>query len=253
VLNLFGSREMARGYAESRPNLHPLILERLRPHLPCDIGIALDVGCGAGLSTRALQPLANVVFGIEPIEAMLRLAPEIAPGAQWIAGSAEAFPIASRRVDLITAAGSLNYVNLERFFPEASRSLRPNGTLVVYDFSAGRRLASGPGLEAWFDGFMSQYPAPQDHSRPLSPQILASMQAVFGVAQQECFEVTLPMSLDAYVNYMLTETNVASAVRSGAPMAEIRDWCERSLRDLWPEGAQQVVFECYYALLVPMI
>jgi predicted TPR repeat methyltransferase len=37
-------------------------------------------------------------------------------------------------LDLIAAAGSLNYVALDRFFPEAARILAPNGLLLAYDF-----------------------------------------------------------------------------------------------------------------------
>ena len=45
-----------------------------------------------------------------------------------------------RAVDIVTAAGSLNFADLGRFFPDAARVLRAEGALIVYDFSAGRRF-----------------------------------------------------------------------------------------------------------------
>ena len=58
-------------------------------------------------------------------------------------------PVRMAVADLMTAAGSLNYVDLEKFFAEASRVLTPEGKLVVYDVS--------PAANEWFDAFMSRY------------------------------------------------------------------------------------------------
>jgi ubiquinone/menaquinone biosynthesis C-methylase UbiE len=44
---------------------------------------------------------------------------------------AEAIPLHDRSVDLISAAGSLNYANLDLFFPEAARVLVPGGRLAL--------------------------------------------------------------------------------------------------------------------------
>ena len=62
----------------------------------------------------------------------------------FAAGVAEAIPLGDRSVDLITAAGSLNYVDLDVLLPEAARVLMPDGVLVVYDFSAGRSFRPQP-------------------------------------------------------------------------------------------------------------
>jgi ubiquinone/menaquinone biosynthesis C-methylase UbiE len=241
---------MVLGYARARPPVHQHILNRVRPHLREDLGVALDLGCGAGLSTRALQSYATTAIGLEPLEAMLRLAPAVAPGSRWIAGSAEALPIRDGSIDLVAAAGSLNYVDLERFFPEAARVLKSNGVLLVYDFSAGRRFVNHAGLEQWFREFQLRYPPASHEARLLSPRILSDVQSFFQIEQQESFEAAIPLTVDAYINYMLTETNVASAMRNGASMAEIRSWCDASLRPLWQQHEEQITFESYYALLI---
>src|SRR4051812_45837057 len=110
--NPFGTAAMSAGYATSRPPLHPRILELVRTHLPgtgC-VRRALDVGCGAGLSTGALRGLAESCIGLEPIQSMLQWTATTAPGAEFIAGSAEHIPLADACIELITAAGSLNYI-----------------------------------------------------------------------------------------------------------------------------------------------
>ena len=139
---------MAAGYAASRPPLHRRIVERASVALGSPRR-ALDIGCGAGLSTRALEGLASHCVGLEPAEAMLRWTRGIAPQANFVLGRAEALPFAGRSFDLLTAAGSLNYVaGLDLFFGEAARVLDPRGRLLVYDFRKGRSFPHSEALAA---------------------------------------------------------------------------------------------------------
>jgi ubiquinone/menaquinone biosynthesis C-methylase UbiE len=149
--NLFGG--LAAGYATARPPVHSRIVERLHRYLrrspPTEC--ALDVGCGAGLSTRALARIAPRRIGVEPSEPMLRWARKVDPGAEFVVAVGESLPFPDALVDLITAAGSLNYVHdPDRFFAEAARVLRPGGFLAIYDFSQGTRATESDKLETGF-------------------------------------------------------------------------------------------------------
>src|SRR4051812_23140350 len=119
--DLFASPEMVAGYARSRPAVHPHVIDlaRARLGLTARVGRALDVGCGAGLSTVPLTGLASFAIGIEPIEAMVSGTPLRSDAMRFGAGRAEMLPVRSASIDLITAAGSLNYVDLDPFFAEA--------------------------------------------------------------------------------------------------------------------------------------
>jgi SAM-dependent methyltransferase len=234
---------MASGYAKSRPPVHPRVLELVQRRTGrCRRG--LDVGCGAGVSTRALSVLADECIGIEPAEPMLRWTADVAPGARFAVAAAEALPFPDGCVDVITAAGSLNYADLARFFPEAARVLTHDGVLVVYDFSPGRPVG-----DTWFDRFMLRYPPPVFEGRELSPEILASLDSGFSLDEHERFEIALPLDFDFYVDYMLTETNVAAAVRQRAPLGEIRSWIVETLRPEWT--GSDVIFHGYYACMRP--
>ena len=65
-------------------------------HLGRQADQALDVGCGAGLSTTALAPLARQVTGLEPVPAMLAHWRIVAPQARFVIGRAERLPFAAR-------------------------------------------------------------------------------------------------------------------------------------------------------------
>ena len=184
--NPFGTDDMAAGYATSRPPVHPRVIEQVYRQLGRSQPFerALDVGCGAGVSTKALAGFAKSCIGLEPAEAMLKWASTIAPSADFVVGAAEAIPLCDRSVDLITAAGSLNYANLDLFFPEAARVLAPHGVLLVYDFSPGKSLRTSTKLDEWFSSFHGRYPPPANEARELSPEILSGMNSGFRVHHQ---------------------------------------------------------------------
>ena len=210
-MNPFGTDDMAAGYATSRPPVHPRVLEQAYRQLGRSQPFerALDVGCGAGVSTKALAGFAKSCIGLEPAEAMLKWGSTIAPSADFVVGTAEAIPLCDRSVDLITAAGSLNYANLDLFFPEAARVLAPQGVLLVYDFSPGKSLKSSTKLDEWFSSFHGRYPPPAYEARELSAKILAEMNSGFRVHCQEQFEIGVRLTPEFHPNYVMTETNVA--------------------------------------------
>jgi SAM-dependent methyltransferase len=251
MADLFGSPQMAAGYATWRPPVHPKIVDRIRDHLGLTepVNRALDVGCGAGLSTKPLQQIARQCLGLEPVAAMTPWAVKTAPEAAFLVGRAEDLPLQSRSVDIITAAGSLNYTDLDRFFPEASRVLVKGGVLVVYDFSAGRRFRNSPALDTWYGEFLNRYPSPSNSGQPISPDSLASRRDQIRLTSHELFEVGLSLSPGFYLNYVLTETNVADAVQSGVILEEVKTWCARTLAPVFNGEDREVLFRGYIAYM----
>ncbi len=122
---IYDSARLATGYAYNRPPVHKRIIEKISDQLQIKncFGRALDIGCGAGLSTVALESIAKLVVGIEPMRMMLVHCKAVSRNALFIVSTAELLPFANRSFELITAAGSLNYTNLDLFLPEAERIL----------------------------------------------------------------------------------------------------------------------------------
>jgi SAM-dependent methyltransferase len=250
----FGVATVAEGYAKFRPPVHEKIIGRIAGYLGAGskVELAVDIGCGAGLSTRPLENLAAHCVGIEPVEAMLRWHASIAPGSSFLVGCAEALPFPAASIDLMTAAGSLNFANLDKFFPEAQRVLKRTATLAVYDFSRGRVSRQAPKLATWYGEFMGRYPSAPNSARPLSPEILTDLSECFSLASHETFKVELPLDHDFYLEYVLTETNVSHAIQAGTPESSIRTWCAETLRPVFTEGELKVTFEAYIAYMVPI-
>jgi SAM-dependent methyltransferase len=235
----------AAGYANARPPMHPRLIERIAARLDRRFRYALDLGCGAGLSTAPLSRMADVCIGLEPYEPMLAHAGGVAPHAEFLAGSAEVLPFRPQSIDLVTAAGSLNYTDLPRALAEIRRVLTADGVLVVYDFSQGRSFPDSLALDEWFLKFVRRYPPPPGEGIEIDPRRLSG----FTVKDYEEFEIGLPLTPQFYLEYALTETNVSHAVRTGAPRAEIRAWIEASLRPVFAGRPRDVLFRGYTSCL----
>lgn len=182
---VFSTAAMAQRYAKARPPLHARIVEKIGARAAA----ALDVGCGAGLSTKPLLDLAERVVGVDPVVEMVKWGGRIARGASFAAAKAESLPFPDATFGLITAAGSLNYTDPARAFPELRRVIAPGGTLCVYDFSE--------------DGFA--FERPPDGAIPLDPEILARVAAGFRVARSERLRFPVTMDMGKYVEYLMSE------------------------------------------------
>lgn len=251
--NPFATAAMAAGYAADRPPIHARIIEHMRDDLDAvtPVALALDVGCGAGLSTRPLQQLARRRVGVEPVAAMLRAARVGDPDASFVVGAAEHLPVASASTDLVTAAGSLNFTRLPDALREIHRVLRPTGVLAAYDFATAQSFADGEALEPWYAEFVTRYPKPPSETIPLDPGRLGAAATSFRLVARTSLRLPLAMTAEAYERYMLTETNVAAAVRGGTALDDVRTWCRATLPAVFGGRARDVVFTGYIAYLTP--
>jgi SAM-dependent methyltransferase len=247
MTSVYDSERLAAAYACDRPPIHERILRSARLARQADQ--ALDVGCGAGLSTAALAPLARQVIGLEPVPAMLTHRRTVAPHARFVIGQAERLPFAAGSFDLATAAGSLNYTDLPSALAEIARVLTGDGTFLLYDFSVGRHSVSGDELAGWFATFERRFPWPSGW-QPFDVRELPLAMYGLRLLDYTDVETRLPMAFDAYLRYMLSEVNVDSAIASGAYSAEeARDWCRQTLKTVFTNGDVTVVVPGYVATL----
>lgn len=247
--DIYHSPRLAQGYAFHRPPVHPCIIAKLSEqlHLTKPLKRALDIGCGAGLSTAALAPIADLIVGIEPIATMLAHRAAVSTQAHFVVAQAEQLPLAAQSFDLMTAAGSLNYADLDQFFPEAARVLKPSGVLAIYDFSEARRLRDDHRMEDWYERFVARFPAPPGYA--MEVRTLAYNRYGLQLQAYEEFEIAVPMTHQSYLQYALSEARVELAIMRGTSEEEIRAWCDSTLADIFDERPRDVLFDAYIAAI----
>ena len=114
----------------------PAVIERLRAsRIP--VRRVVDVGCGAGISTRALVDAGFDTLAIEPSPSLLAIARLTAPGARFTLGSV--YDLALEPCEAVLALGEpLTYhapdidadARLRAFCERAARALAPGGLLI---------------------------------------------------------------------------------------------------------------------------
>jgi SAM-dependent methyltransferase len=247
--DVYQSTRLARGYAYDRPPVHPKIIAKLREHLwlIAPLPRALDIGCGAGLSTAALETVATHVIGIEPVAPMLQFRAAVTTTAHFAVARAEQLPFADDSFDLLTAAGSLNYADLALFLPEAARVLKANGVLAIYDFSEGKRLRNDARLEEWYAAFKERYPSPPGYALDVRTLPYETYSMRFHDYHE--LEVAVPLTHASYLRYALSETCVEQAIASGKNEADIEAWCSDTLAGIFDDKPRDVLFDAYIAYL----
>jgi SAM-dependent methyltransferase len=250
VAHWFEDRVVADGYATDRPPIHWPILERAVRLLPDGYPrrVGVDVGCGAGGSTAPLVHVVDIAIGIDSSAAMLAAVRATGIDAMFCSAAAEALPFQDKSVDLIVAAGSLDFVDLRAALEEAGRVVAPNGNVLVYDFGAASRCRSSDDLATWYSAFSDRYPPAVDTRQPPTRDVLASHRNALTLRSHEAFDLDLVLSPIEYADYLMTQTNVASAVARGESYDTIRSWCLQTL-DGFFVAPRPVVFDGYIAHL----
>ncbi|MFS4416640.1 class I SAM-dependent methyltransferase [Maribacter sp. 2307ULW6-5] len=168
---------MARHYASYRPPLHrPILKTALGTER---FGTGLDVGCGTGISTKALLAFCRQVVGTDPSEAMLSQA-KATHNTLFCKMTGNKLPFPDAHFDICTYAGSWWYGKSDALLQETLRVTAPNGTLLLYDFEV--RLAP------YLDLLQLTAPPPSgyDHRADFSgfaaaPELLTKQQREFSL------------------------------------------------------------------------
>lgn len=218
VRNPFDSDPAARRYATARPYYHRSALAlAMEQQQIGSARLAVDVGCGTGLSAHAVSDLADRVVAIDASAAMLRAAQRHAAIRYLVAG-AEQIPVGDQTADLATVGGAFHWFDQPSAFAELARILRDGAALVVYsDFFLGH-LTGQPAFATWLiESYLPRYPSPIRHAQ-FDPE--AAVRAGFGRVSLCESEYQIPFTGAEMADYLLSQSNAAAVIDAGTISAE---------------------------------
>ena len=123
---------LAASYVAGRPG-YPDSLFAWLAGLCATHELAWDCGAGSGQASAALAAHFDHVVATDASAAQL----EHAPGHDRIdyrVAKAEASGLADGSVDLVVVAQALHWFDLDRFYPEVRRALKPTGVIAVWTY-----------------------------------------------------------------------------------------------------------------------
>lgn len=133
----------AKHYNDARPlypdSYYETLVEYHKQKKGNATDFAMDVGCGSGFVGLKLTDYFAHVVGTDLSETMISQSRENAHHAtkgtiEFITAPAEKAPAAVKpeSVDVITAAEACHWMDMDAFFKESARILKPNGTLSYW-------------------------------------------------------------------------------------------------------------------------
>jgi len=218
--------KQAAGYATFRPRYPQRLFDYLGSIAPSH-QLAWDCGTGNGQAAVGLASVFDRVIATDASEKQIANA-ESHQTIEYRVAPAENSGIRSETIDLIMVAQALHWFDLDRFYAEARRVLKPDGVLAA---SAYNLLH----IETAIDEIVNRYY--HDVVGPFWPperklvEQFGNLPFLFQEIDPPKFEMTALWNLDHLLGYLRTwsSTQRFIAAKGGDPVEQITD----DLRSTW--------------------
>jgi SAM-dependent methyltransferase len=190
----------AAEYARYRPRYPDVLFEYLASLCPAN-EVAWDCATGNGQAAHGLAAhFARVVATDASADQIANAAPH-ARVAYHVA-TAAASPLAARAADLVTVAQALHWLDLDAFYAEVKRVLKPGGVLAVWAYGL---LQIDPAVDAVVKRFYEEVVGPYwPLERRLVEDRYQSLPFPFEEIELPAFSMSLAWSLDDLYGYLGT-------------------------------------------------
>ncbi len=154
--------EMAEDYARRRP-LYPDELYTYLAAMAPARDLAWDCATGNGQAARGLIGHFTRVIATDASAAQIERAPGH-PGIEYRVEPAEHVSLPESSADLVTVAVAVHWFDLERFYQEVRRVLKPDGVLAVWTYHLPEITAEvDPVIRAYYEEKLRGYWPPGFH------------------------------------------------------------------------------------------
>ena len=217
-------------YAQFRPTYPPEMYAFLAALTPAH-DLAWDCGTGNGQAALDLAVHYRAVVASDPSAAQIAHAKPHARVAYQVS-PAEDSALPDQSVDLVTVATALHWFDLERFYPEVRRVLRPGGVLAAWAYQApGFASAVGAVVRHFHDVTLDPYWQPENR---LIEQGYETLPFPFERVAAPEYHYQQALTRDELIGYLHTWSGTqrliaAEGVDATAPLL-------RELALAWPEA-----------------
>lgn len=259
----FDYKRIAQGY-KNRPYLHRQVIEQFQK----DTGgqqflLGLDIGCGVGLSTKALKAICTYVIGTDISSEMIHVAREVCERDKAIAylvSSAEdltktnlaaadlpikEYQIKELYIDIATAAGAIQWIDREPFLSHMHQLIKPDGYLLIYDFAISDTMPENPAYTDWWHNqYLTKFPRPYRNESIWNNEDVTPYG--FSMRRQLPLMMEHDFDLYAFIEFMMIQSNVNAKLESGERTQEdVYQWFCRTLSPIFHDKTQRLIFRGY--------
>jgi len=227
----------ATDYAKFRPRYPQELFDYLGSIAPGG-HLAWDCGTGSGQAAVGLTSVFNHVIATDASKKQIANAQQH-DRVEYRIAPAENSAIQSASVDLIMVAQALHWFDLDRFYAEARRVLKPDGVLAA---SAYNLLHIKPAIDEVVNRYYYKVVGPFWPPERELVERFADLPFPFPKIDPPKFEMTADWNLDHLLGYLETwsSTQRFIAAKGSDPLEQITD----DLRNVWgdPKQARSVTW-----------
>ena len=227
--------ERASGYAAHRPYYSKELVNWLVRVAP-GRRLAWDVGCGSGQLSTLLGDEFEKVIATDASSAQVEQA-EPHPRVEYRVEHAERSSLMNRSADLITVAQAVHWMNLDRFYEEASRVARPGAAIALVAYHIAIIEAK---IDAVIDRFYSgdldgYWPPERKHIESEYRELPFPFPRIPNPPRMY---LSVSWNAEQMIGYIRTWSAVRAMEKVHGPLPT--DAFAERLREAWGPGARQV-------------
>jgi ubiquinone/menaquinone biosynthesis C-methylase UbiE len=231
---------VAERYADFRPNYPEGLLDYLATIAPSR-SLAWDCAAGTGQAAAGLAARFDRVIATDASAEQIASAKQ-QPNVEYRVAAAESSGLDDGTVDLVTVAQALHWFNVERFYAEAKRVLRPRGVLAVwaYGINSVEGAAANSLVQDFYHNLVGPYWPPE---RKLVEEGYRTLPFPFAEIAPPAFRMEARWTLEQLLGYLRTwsATNRCIKATGANPLEALRKkllgvWGDLNSRRLitWP-------------------
>ncbi len=223
----------ATDYARYRPDYPAGLFVWLAGLAPAR-DAAWDCGTGSGQAAVALAAHFARVVATDPSRSQLEHA-EPRPNIDYRCASAEVSLLDTASIDLVTVAQAIHWFDLEKFYAEVKRVLKPGGVIAAWTYTL---LDVEAGIDELLQDFYRNVVGPYwPPERKMVDDRYRSLPFPFDPIAAPAFDIRTVWTRDDLLGYLGTWSATRACMKAtGAdPLVEFA----RRLAPLWPDPAQQ--------------
>jgi SAM-dependent methyltransferase len=220
-------------YARRRPHYPPELFEYLGS-VVAGHELAWDCGTGNGQAAVGLAPYFERVIATDPSADQLRNA-FAHPKVEYRQARAEDSGLDSASFDLVTVAQALHWFDMDLFYAEARRTLKPEGLLAVWAYALCK---CKPEVDRIIDNFYYETVGPYwPRERKYVDEGYRTLSFPFDEIEPRRVEIALDWDLDDMLGYLRTWSPTRRYIeRHGTDPVSL---IERELAEAWGEPGER--------------
>ncbi len=205
VTNPFIIKNETSRYDLYRPKYHYLPFEQINKFIGNKFTSSLDVACGTGHSTIALNLISKKVTGCDLSDEMLKQA-RLSSSIRFIKADANNLPFEPSIFDFLNISMGFHWVDQKKFLSEASRVLSSGGYLNIDSYGFNGVISEDSSKQTLHKKLFDSR-LPQASKRSSYPTNDLINDTDFELVKEIKYSHTLSLNADNFINLIKTWSN----------------------------------------------